>query len=55
MVTVKKGIVKGYEDGSFKPDESLTRAQLCAILDRLGFARLIKRGCKSPFYFFDFF
>ena len=32
----EKGIVKGYEDGSFKPNESLTRAQLCAILDRLG-------------------
>lgn len=28
-------IVKGFEDGTFKPDEPITRAQLCAILDRL--------------------
>lgn len=31
-----KGIVKGYEDGSFHPDEYITRGQLLAILDRLG-------------------
>lgn len=32
----QKGIVQGFEDGSFKPDEMVTRAQLCSILDRLG-------------------
>ena len=31
-----KGIVNGFEDGSFRPDEPVTRAQLCAILNRLG-------------------
>lgn len=31
-----KGLVSGFEDGSFRPDETLTRAQFCAILDRLG-------------------
>lgn len=30
-----KGIVKGFEDGKFHPDEPITRAQLCSILDRL--------------------
>ena len=32
----EKGIVNGFEDGSFRPDESVTRAQLCSILVRLG-------------------
>ena len=31
-----KGVVNGFDDGSFKPDEPITRAQLCAIIDRLG-------------------
>ena len=30
-----KGVVNGFDDGSFHPDEAITRAQLCAILDRL--------------------
>lgn len=29
------GLLKGYEDGTFRPDEPLTRAQLAAVLDRL--------------------
>jgi peptidoglycan L-alanyl-D-glutamate endopeptidase CwlK len=33
---IQKGIIKGYSDGQFKPDESITRAQLAVILDRLG-------------------
>lgn len=32
----EKGIVNGFDDGTFRPDEPLTRAQLCAILVRLG-------------------
>lgn len=32
----QKGIVQGFEDGTFRPDEMVTRAQLCVILDRLG-------------------
>lgn len=32
----QKGAVNGFEDGSFHPDEPITRAQLCSILDRLG-------------------
>lgn len=32
----QKGIVSGFDDGLFHPDEGLTRAQLCVILDKLG-------------------
>lgn len=31
-----KAVMKGYPDGSFKPDKELTRAELAVILDRLG-------------------
>ena len=34
---IDKGIMQGFEDGTFKPDEPITRAQLCTILDRLGY------------------
>lgn len=30
------GVVNGFEDGTFRPDEPLTRAQLAVILDKLG-------------------
>ena len=33
---MEKGIIKGYTDGTFKPDEPITRAQLAVIIDRLG-------------------
>lgn len=29
----EKGIIAGYEDGTFKPNESLTRAQVCKMVD----------------------
>lgn len=30
----EKGLIKGYPDGSFQPDKPLTRAEMCAILER---------------------
>lgn len=30
----KRGIVKGYSDGSFRPNENITRGQMVEILDR---------------------
>lgn len=33
---MKKGIMKGKQDGTFAPNEPVTRAQLAVILDRLG-------------------
>ena len=31
---LSKGLVKGYPDGSFKPDQPVTRAELCVIFER---------------------
>lgn len=31
----ENGIVLGYEDGSFRPERSISREEMCAILDRL--------------------
>ncbi len=33
--TTKENIFKGYEDGSFRPKEKITRAQMAALLDRI--------------------
>ncbi len=32
---MEKGLMKGYEDGSFQPDKGVTRAELAMVLDRL--------------------
>lgn len=37
ITAVKYGIINGFPDGTFGPDKSLTRAQICAILNRAGF------------------
>lgn len=34
MWATQQGLVQGYSDGTFRPDESLTRRQLCTILWR---------------------
>ena len=44
----KMGIIKGYEDGSFKPDASISRAELAAIA-----ARFDPDGDKTPATFSD--
>lgn len=31
---MEKGLIKGYPDGSFKPNNPLTRAEMCAVLER---------------------
>ena len=31
---VSKGYIEGYEDGTFKPNNGLTRAEFCAIIAR---------------------
>lgn len=33
-VALEKGLITGFEDNSFRPDASVTRAQLAALLDR---------------------
>lgn len=32
---MKRGLLKGYPDGSFQPDKPVTRAELAVILDRI--------------------
>ena len=44
----KMGIIKGYEDGSFKPDASISRAEFAAIA-----ARFDPDGDKTPATFSD--
>lgn len=35
MEMAKQGILKGYEDGSFRPQNSITRAEIAVILERM--------------------
>ncbi|TMV44844.1 S-layer homology domain-containing protein [Paenibacillus mesophilus] len=35
-VAIEKGLIDGFEDNSFRPNEPVTRAQLAALLDRTG-------------------
>ena len=35
MQAYMNGIVKGYDDGSFRPNNPITRAEACAIVNRL--------------------
>ena len=44
----KMGIIKGYEDGSFKPNDPISRAEFAAIA-----ARFDPDGDKTPATFFD--
>lgn len=36
---IARGLMQGYEDGSFRPDKPITRAEVAVILDRLGSQR----------------
>ena len=31
---LKKGIISGYEDGTFKPDDTITRVEMAYLLER---------------------
>ncbi len=35
-VAIEKGLVDGFEDNTFRPNQPVTRAQLAALLDRTG-------------------
>jgi len=35
-VAVEKGLINGYEDNTFRPDRTVSRAELAALLDRTG-------------------
>lgn len=42
---VEKNIMKGYEDGSFRPDQMITRAEFAEIIKNID----LKNQAKSPF------
>jgi len=48
-VAVTSGLVSGYEDGSFRPNAKITRAEMAAILDRaMKYAKYnVKSGVKD--------
>ena len=39
----KTGIVEGYEDGTYKPENNLSRAEMAVMLDRM--TDSIRKGC----------
>ena len=43
----KNGLVKGYPDGTFRPDSLLTRQEMAVLLDRFNSLKLI-RSLKDP-------
>jgi hypothetical protein len=45
-VAVEKGIVKGYPDNTFRPNQPVTRAEIAAFLDRAG-SQLPDQGLLS--------
>lgn len=32
---LRKNLIRGYEDGSYRPEALITREEMCVILDRL--------------------
>ncbi|NLY09302.1 MAG: S-layer homology domain-containing protein, partial [Tissierellia bacterium] len=46
-VATKSGWIKGYSDGSFKPDNPTTRAEAISIINR-AFNRGISENSKLP-------
>ncbi len=47
---VEKGVVAGYEDGTFRPENEITRTEFCALLARtLGYSKESYITKKLPF------
>jgi hypothetical protein len=45
---MEKGLISGYPDGGFKPDHSITRAELVALINKsFGFVELEERSFKD--------
>ncbi|WP_432401373.1 S-layer homology domain-containing protein [Wukongibacter sp. M2B1] len=43
-IAAEHGILKGYEDGSFQPERSITREEMAVMLDRILSEELKKKG-----------
>ena len=48
MDLASRGIVKGFEDGTFKPSQSVTRGQMAKVLAID--ARVRYRKCEEPWF-----
>ncbi len=47
---IKRGVVAGYEDGTFRPENEITRTEFCALLARtLGYDKDLYKPKKLPF------
>lgn len=42
LATVRLGFLKGYDDGSFGPENTLTRAEMAAVIERLKYKKLMQ-------------
>lgn len=54
---VKAGIINGFEDNSFRPNDSISRAQMSAFAYRflsLGVSGAVLDGCRAPNSFRDY-
>lgn len=49
LIARQAGIISGYNDGTFKPDNQVTRAEIAAMLDRA----FILEGQQQPMVFKD--
>lgn len=45
-VLVDKGIIKGYPDGTFRPDQSVSRAEFAALLNKAFDLQPVRAGAK---------
>lgn len=41
---IERGLMKGYPDGTFKPDKPITRAELAVVLNRIYDLLEVKNG-----------
>ena len=45
---IEKGLIKGYEDGSFRPDKSITRAEFITLVNNaFGFKEIASASFKD--------
>lgn len=42
LTTVRLGFLKGYDDGSFGPENTLTRAEMATVIERLKYKKLMQ-------------
>lgn len=50
---LEKGIVSGYQDGSFRPQEPITRAEVCAMLIKAGGQKAEENESQEALFFND--